>query len=657
MRLSQQSWIANMLKRLLIVSLCLTGWRVAQANDHHDAAPNSTILPTLALAAPTDTAAVVTWTTATASTSQIVYGPTTAYGSTTTFDPTLVTSHSQTIVGLIQNSAYHYAIMASAGGATQTGQDQIFYTGWTSWSIPGVSIDMDFADNHYLGGTVATLVSDSRAATETCNWADGHTSTAPPLTPCVTDLGMCLNSTADIIHPIGALATLLNSGAATVYSKIPGMSTVKNGAYGFILGDALGHYTFAYQNNVYAHTQLWSSNGSVNLAASDMGYTINDSYGDDGGIAILAWDGTGRSINWNNGYSTADTSGVPTPTQIGGTGGNNGALGVCFQRLAFFNYRIPDSQLPHLGRPNTERPNIAAGYNTLAFHDEFTSLSTIDVNASGKSGYNWYVQAWFGGANTPSTSYQLVDGTLVLSGQALESGYSLASTRSPYWVGNAFGGGVYVEARFKFDPALGGIYGNYWPAFWAEATQHVQNFADHDRAEHWPGQAARYDHYVEIDMEMCCGGSFVGKTSFNSGIVDWYGVWTPKGGYPNHIHNQYSLFFDPYKGSQATNWNQFHTYGYLIVPQNGTTPGHIQWFFDGLPGPAQFWQGPIPASPPLPGDGGNILEARTPSAATATYAITDIDTIMLNIATQVGWPITVNWVRVWCASSGCRTTQ
>ena len=32
----------------------------------------------------------------------------------------------------------------------------------------------------------------------------------------------------------------------------------------------------------------------------------------------------------------------------------------------------------------------------------------------------------------------------------------------------------------------------------------------------------------------------------------------------------------------AADWTQLHTYGALWIPQNGSTPGSIQWFFDDM---------------------------------------------------------------------------
>jgi hypothetical protein len=56
--------------------------------------------------------ATITWTTNEPSTSQVQYGLTTSYGSSTTLDNTLVTSHSQTITGLTANTTYNYRVLS-----------------------------------------------------------------------------------------------------------------------------------------------------------------------------------------------------------------------------------------------------------------------------------------------------------------------------------------------------------------------------------------------------------------------------------------------------------------------------------------------------------------------------------------------------------------
>jgi glucose/arabinose dehydrogenase/PKD repeat protein len=54
----------------------------------------------------------ITWTTDVAADSQVQYGPTTAYGSTTSLDRTLVTSHSVTIANLARKQQYFFQVLS-----------------------------------------------------------------------------------------------------------------------------------------------------------------------------------------------------------------------------------------------------------------------------------------------------------------------------------------------------------------------------------------------------------------------------------------------------------------------------------------------------------------------------------------------------------------
>src|SRR5262249_39833308 len=58
----------------------------------------------------TGSSATITWTTNEPATSQVDYGPTTSYGSTTPLDSTLVTAHSVTITGLAPSTTYNWRV-------------------------------------------------------------------------------------------------------------------------------------------------------------------------------------------------------------------------------------------------------------------------------------------------------------------------------------------------------------------------------------------------------------------------------------------------------------------------------------------------------------------------------------------------------------------
>ena len=78
---------------------------------------------------PTANTATITWTTDEASTSQIVYGTTAAYGAETAFDATRLTLHSQTLTGLLPATTYRYRVRsADAAGNIATSAEAVLTT-------------------------------------------------------------------------------------------------------------------------------------------------------------------------------------------------------------------------------------------------------------------------------------------------------------------------------------------------------------------------------------------------------------------------------------------------------------------------------------------------------------------------------------------------
>src|SRR3989304_5988479 len=77
----------------------------------------------------TSSGAVITWTTDEQSTSQIEHGTTTSYGSSTTLDSTLVTSHSVSISGLSSWTTYHFMVKSQdSAGNLSVSSDLTFTT-------------------------------------------------------------------------------------------------------------------------------------------------------------------------------------------------------------------------------------------------------------------------------------------------------------------------------------------------------------------------------------------------------------------------------------------------------------------------------------------------------------------------------------------------
>ena len=77
----------------------------------------------------THSSAVISWSTNEPANSQVQYGTSTAYGSITTVEPDLVTSHSRELTGLAAKTLYHFRVIsADATGNQAVSQDLTFTT-------------------------------------------------------------------------------------------------------------------------------------------------------------------------------------------------------------------------------------------------------------------------------------------------------------------------------------------------------------------------------------------------------------------------------------------------------------------------------------------------------------------------------------------------
>ncbi|NWG13124.1 MAG: fibronectin type III domain-containing protein [Acidobacteria bacterium] len=105
-------------------------------------APADTTPPTISNVSAgsiTQTSAAITWTTNEAADSQVEYGTTTSYGSSTTLDSTRVTAHSQALSGLTAGTLYHYRVRSSdAAGNLAVSTDYTFTTASGSDTTPPV---------------------------------------------------------------------------------------------------------------------------------------------------------------------------------------------------------------------------------------------------------------------------------------------------------------------------------------------------------------------------------------------------------------------------------------------------------------------------------------------------------------------------------------
>ena len=134
----------------------------------------------------------------------------------------------------------------------------------------------------------------------------------------------------------------------------------------------------------------------------------------------------------------------------------------------------------------------AAGFNTVTFYDDFTSVSTIDTSNTGNPGFNWYLQNTFPNAvsnpsgfvdiytasQTLSANINVANSILTLNkttkGTTWEGMIQTAVPNGASYNGQTFGGGGYFEIKCFTNPALApGRYSDPtwpaygWPVFWS----------------------------------------------------------------------------------------------------------------------------------------------------------------------------------------------
>ena len=286
----------------------------------------------------------------------------------------------------------------------------------------------------------------------------------------------------------------------------------------------------------------------------------------------------------------------------------------------------------------TVRPSPAShhGFNRLTFSDDFLSLDTIDVKNTLAPGYQWYMANAMIPQDSPDGNMR---SGVVQSPSSVSVGNSVLtfvpSAKSGGWLTNVGYKGVsahravgtpiaatggYFECRMAFNPnfkpAASFVYPfQYWPAFWIEDI----------------------DLWLAINDRNATGG--------NKPELDFFEYFSRSVGYGMDMHdwtdNIHSAGLipnvaDASLGSPA--FQRMNTFGTLWVPQrkNGGT-GIVQRYFNGKHI-----------------SGADVTYSSTTTSPQATRGFpgvfSDMDTssgFVLQIGSGHGWPVHVDYVRVW----------
>ncbi len=271
-----------------------------------------------------------------------------------------------------------------------------------------------------------------------------------------------------------------------------------------------------------------------------------------------------------------------------------------------------------------------AGFEKLAFADDFDSYDTIDMSGEGKPGFNWYIDRPYNKPTLTEDEFEVKDSVLYLHPRKCGclADFPTYSKKGDTGYTMQYG---YAEIRMRFDKPTERYTGG-WPCFWGISHTDFMgkswtDCGELDILEAVPIHNKKdpiftgtlHHHHRERDDE----GKLV--TTIASNMVNATG------------YNDYFDYID----------EDWHTYAALWEP------GHIAWYVDNkLMHAARYNEWDLPQyfyrdSPtPLP-----RLEHRDPKWADKTWkgahTIMEHDPQVLLIGCREDWPCEVDWVRVW----------
>lgn len=127
----------------------------------------------------TDTGATITWTTDEGATAQVLYGTSTPYSASSTFNANYATNQSVTLSGLTPSTTYHYAVVSGdSSGNVNSSTDQTFMTASSS-ATSTVNPSVTLNPTSGMAGSSFTLSGSGFSPSEMINLSvNGATSSA-----------------------------------------------------------------------------------------------------------------------------------------------------------------------------------------------------------------------------------------------------------------------------------------------------------------------------------------------------------------------------------------------------------------------------------------------------------------------------------------------
>jgi hypothetical protein len=288
-------------------------------------------------ATPTTTTATITWTTAVPANSQITYGTTASYGSSSALNSNLVTTHSVALTSLTAGTTYHYRVLSvDSTGVLVTGLDNVFPT-------PAAAISVSVSPTAATvtsGGTEQFSAKVTNASNTAVTWSatSGTVSTTGLFTaPTVTATkAVTVTATSVADNTKSASATVTVNAAAGILTLNPTSISFGSVLVGqtspvlFTTATNTGNASLTItSDSMSAGDFNWGGKGTCNPNSETLAPGASCTYS-----AKFTPTATGTRTATIMIYSTASDSSVALPLSGIGTTATAGTLGVSPATLA-----------------------------------------------------------------------------------------------------------------------------------------------------------------------------------------------------------------------------------------------------------------------------------------------------------------------------------
>jgi hypothetical protein len=183
-------------------------------------APVSLMISNIAAANATSTSVSLDWQTSAPATSQVEYGTTTIYGSMTTLNTTMVTSHQVTVSNLNAGTAYHCRVHSTDANNNVAVSGDIACSTLGDTTPPTVSITSPAA-NATVSGTIAiTAAASDNVAVASVQFKVDSANSGSAVTAAPYSVSLNTSTLSDGNHILTAVATD-TSGNSTTSAQVP----------------------------------------------------------------------------------------------------------------------------------------------------------------------------------------------------------------------------------------------------------------------------------------------------------------------------------------------------------------------------------------------------------------------------------------------------